>query len=83
LQNNRLFVKAGNVYTSAGVSSGIDLSLFMLEELFGSGFAAKIAKEIVMYIRRTEFDPQISAFMQFSNHMDSASIPCRTCCRNR
>jgi transcriptional regulator GlxA family with amidase domain len=70
LQGNRLFVKAGDIYTSAGVSSGIDLSLFILEELFGSGFAAKIAKEIVVYIRRTETDPQVSAFMQFRNHMD-------------
>jgi transcriptional regulator GlxA family with amidase domain len=70
LKSNRLFVKADNIYTSAGVSSGIDLALFMLEELFGSGFAAKIAKEIVVYIRRTESDPQISAFMQFRNHMD-------------
>lgn len=70
LQNNRLFVKAGDIYTSAGVSSGIDLSLFILEELFGSGFAAKIAKEIVVYIRRTETDPQVSAFMQFRNHLD-------------
>jgi transcriptional regulator GlxA family with amidase domain len=64
------FVKAGDIYTSAGVSSGIDLSLFILEELFGSGFAAKIAKEIVVYIRRTETDPQVSAFMQFRNHLD-------------
>jgi transcriptional regulator GlxA family with amidase domain len=70
LQGNRLFVKAGDIYTSAGVSSGIDLSLFILEELFGSGFAAKIAKEIVVYIRRTETDPQVSAFMQFRNHLD-------------
>jgi transcriptional regulator GlxA family with amidase domain len=70
LKSNRLFVKADNIYTSAGVSSGIDLALFMLEELFGSGFAAKIAKEIVVYIRRTESDPQISAFMQFRNHID-------------
>jgi transcriptional regulator GlxA family with amidase domain len=70
LKSNRLFVKADNIYTSAGVSSGIDLALFMLEELFGSGFATKIAKEIVVYIRRTESDPQISAFMQFRNHMD-------------
>lgn len=70
LQSNRLFVKAGDIYTSAGVSSGIDLSLFLLEALFGSGFAAKIAKEIVVYIRRTETDPQVSAFMQFRNHLD-------------
>jgi len=70
LQKNRLFVKSGNVYTSAGVASGIDLSLFLLEELLGSGFAVKIAKEIVIYARRTEADPQLSVFMQFRNHMD-------------
>lgn len=70
LQKNRLFVKSGHLYTSAGVSSGIDLALFLLEEIFGSGFAAKIAKEIVIYSRRTEADPQLSAFMQFRNHLD-------------
>lgn len=70
LQKNRLFVRAGNIYTSAGVSSGIDLSLYLLEEIFGSGFAVKIAKEIVVYTRRTEQDPQLSAFMQYRNHID-------------
>jgi len=70
LQNNRLFVKAGTIYTSAGVSSGIDLALFLVEELFGSGFAASIAKEIVVYTRRSEADPQLSAFMQHRNHLD-------------
>ncbi|AMR33813.1 hypothetical protein A0256_21420 [Mucilaginibacter sp. PAMC 26640] len=70
LQKNRLFVKSGSIFTSAGVSSGIDLALFLLEEIFGSGFAAKIAKEIVIYTRRTESDPQLSAFMQFRNHLD-------------
>jgi len=70
LQTNRLFVKADSIYTSAGVASGIDLSLFLLEELYGSSFTVKIAKEIVVYTRRNEQDPQLSIFMQFRNHMD-------------
>lgn len=70
LQQNRLFVQSGNIYTSAGVASGIDLSLYLLEKLFGSRFAAQIAKEVVVYIRRTTSDPQLSAFMQHRNHME-------------
>jgi transcriptional regulator GlxA family with amidase domain len=38
--------------------------------MFGSGFALKIAKEVVVYTRRTEQDPQLSAFMQYRNHID-------------
>lgn len=68
---DRLFVKDGNIYTSAGVSSGIDLSLFLLEESFGPEFAAKIAKEVVIYLRRTEQDPQLSVFLQYRNHLEN------------
>lgn len=70
LQQNRLFVQSGNIYTSAGVASGIDLSLYLLEKLFGSHFATQIAKEVVVYIRRNPSDPQLSAFMQHRNHME-------------
>lgn len=70
LQQNRLFVQSDGIYTSAGVASGIDLSLFLLEELFGPGFATDIAKEVVVYMRRTDTDPQLSAFMQYRNHLD-------------
>lgn len=71
LLRNRLLVKEGRLYSSAGVSSGIDLSLFLLEELFGAVFTAKIAKEVVIYFRRTESDPQLSAFLQHRNHVDT------------
>lgn len=70
VQQNRLFVQSGNLYTSAGVASGIDLSLFLLEQLFGAGFAAQIAKEVVVYMRRTTADPQLSAFLQYRNHLE-------------
>ena len=71
LQNDRLFVKDDNIYSSAGVASGIDLSLYILEELFGPVFATRIAKEIVVYLRRAEGDPQLSVFLQYRNHIEN------------
>jgi transcriptional regulator GlxA family with amidase domain len=70
LISDRLFVEDERLYTSAGVSSGIDLALYLLEEEFGPVFATKIAKEVVVYLRRTEDDPQLSVFLQYRNHLD-------------
>ncbi len=70
VQANRLFVQEDRIYTSAGVASGIDLSLYLLEQLWGPYFAAKIAKEAVVYFRRTLDDPQLNVFMQYRNHLD-------------
>ncbi|MBO0322636.1 helix-turn-helix domain-containing protein [Muricauda sp. CAU 1633] len=69
--SDRLIIRDGTLYSSAGVSSGIDLSLFLIEELFGPVFASKIAKEVVIYLRRTENDPQLSVFLQYRNHIDT------------
>ncbi len=70
LQNNRLFVADSEVYSSAGVASGIDLGLYLLEKKFGTRFAYAIAREVVVYLRRGEDDPQLSVFMQYRNHID-------------
>ncbi|MBX2842794.1 MAG: AraC family transcriptional regulator [Flammeovirgaceae bacterium] len=71
LLSNRLLVKDGTIYSSAGVSSGIDLALFVLEELYGPVFTSKVAKEVVIYLRRTEDDPQLSVFLQNRNHLET------------
>ncbi|NAY92448.1 helix-turn-helix domain-containing protein [Muricauda sp. JGD-17] len=71
LLQDRLLVKDDNLYSSAGVSSGIDLALFILEELYGSVFASKIAKEVVIYLRRSPSDPQLSVFLQYRNHIET------------
>jgi transcriptional regulator GlxA family with amidase domain len=71
LLNDRLFVKSDNLYSSAGVSSGIDLALYLLEETFGPVFATQIAKEVVVFLRRTEDDPQLSVFLQYRNHLEN------------
>lgn len=69
IQSNRLFVTDKNLYTSAGVSSGIDLSLYILELLYGTKFALDIAKEVVIYFRRGEADPQLSIYLEYRNHL--------------
>jgi transcriptional regulator GlxA family with amidase domain len=71
LLKDRLFVKDQNIYSTAGISSGIDLSLFLLEEEFGSVFATKIAREVLIYLRRTVSDPQLSVFLQYRNHIEN------------
>ncbi|MEO0731955.1 MAG: helix-turn-helix domain-containing protein, partial [Bacteroidota bacterium] len=70
VKENRLFVADGNVYTSAGISAGIDLALYLLEKKFGSKLALDVAKEAVIYFRRGGADPQLSIFLQYRNHLD-------------
>lgn len=70
LVKNRLFVVNDRIYTSAGVSSGIDLALFLLEEEYGPKFAIDIAKEACVYFRRSGADPQLSIFLQYRNHLE-------------
>jgi len=70
LLKNRLFVADDNLLTSAGVSSGLDLSLFILEKIYGTKFATDIAKEVVIYFRRSDSDPQLSIYLEYRNHIE-------------
>lgn len=71
VKENRLFVQSGTVLTSAGVASGIDLALYMVEQLWGSAFAAEVAREVVVFNRRSAADPQLSVFLQYRNHLNN------------
>jgi len=70
LLTNRLFVHQDGIYTSAGMSSGIDLSLYLIEHFWGPHFATLIAKEVVIYFRRALDDPQLNIFTQYRNHLE-------------
>ncbi len=70
LAANRLFVEEGSIFSSAGVTSGIDLALHLVHQFWGPYFAARIAKEVVVFFRRGPDDPQFSVFIQYRNHMD-------------
>jgi transcriptional regulator GlxA family with amidase domain len=48
-----IFIKDGKFYTSAGVTAGIDLSLSFVEEDFGSELALAVAREIIVYLKRS------------------------------
>jgi len=71
LLKNRLFVENERIYTSAGMLSGIDLCLYLVELEYGIKFAIEVAKEVVMYFRRGDSDPQLSIFLQYRNHLDT------------
>ena len=71
LLKNRLFVENERIYTSAGMLSGIDLCLYLVEKEYGVKFAVEVAKEVVMYFRRGESDPQLSIFLQYRNHLET------------
>lgn len=67
---NILYVKSGNIYTSAGIATGIDLALFLVEERHGVAFACKVAKDMVVYVRRQGKDPQDSIYIQNRQHIN-------------
>lgn len=67
--DDQLFVKDGAVYTSAGISAGIDLALFILEENHDALFVHKIARELVVYFRRSGQHTQESVYLNYRNHL--------------
>jgi len=67
-----LFKKSNNVYTSAGISAGIDLALAILEELKGPLFTHKVARGLVVYHRRSERHTQQSIYLDYRNHINPA-----------
>jgi transcriptional regulator GlxA family with amidase domain len=60
VEHDPLWVKDGNIYTSAGISAGIDLALAWVEEDGGAGLAHEAARELVLFLRRPGGQPQVS-----------------------
>jgi transcriptional regulator GlxA family with amidase domain len=59
-----IFTKDGNVYTSAGISTGIDLALAFVEEDLGRPAAVEMARWLVLYVRRTGTQVQLSRLLE-------------------
>jgi transcriptional regulator GlxA family with amidase domain len=60
-----LFVKDGPFYTSAGAMAGIDLSLSLIEEDYGPRVALALARELVVYVKRSGLQEQYPETLQF------------------
>lgn len=65
-----LYIKSNNVYTSAGISAGIDLALAILEDLKGALFTHKVARGLVVYHRRSGRHKQQSIYLDYRNHIN-------------
>lgn len=60
VEADRIFVKDGPVYTSAGVTAGMDLALALVQEDHGRPLALRIAKELVLFLQRPGGQSQFS-----------------------
>jgi transcriptional regulator GlxA family with amidase domain len=59
-----IFVKDGKVWTSAGITAGIDLTLALVEEHHGHDVAMQVAKRLVLFLRRSGNQAQFSAALR-------------------
>jgi len=67
--DNRLFVQDGAVTTSAGIASGIDMALALLERRFGPLLVGTVAREMVVYLRRDGSHRQQSVYLEYRTHL--------------
>ena len=70
--DNRIFVEDGTVFTSAGVTAGLDLALHVIGAQHGPRIAADIARDLVVYLRRAGSDPALSPWVMHRNHLHPA-----------
>ncbi|CAN7279966.1 GlxA family transcriptional regulator [Bradyrhizobium sp. LjRoot220] len=64
LEADRIYTRDGNIWTSAGISAGIDLALAMILEDYGDEIAQKTAKQLVLYHRRSGGQSQFSSLLE-------------------
>ena len=69
--HNQIFVHDDNVFTSAGITTGVDLALYFIELRWGAELTYKIAREMVVYNRRQSKDAQLSPYLMNRNHVHS------------
>jgi transcriptional regulator GlxA family with amidase domain len=64
LEPDRIFIRDGNIWSSAGISAGIDLALAMAAEDFGDEVAQDTARQLVLYHRRSGGQSQFSSLLE-------------------
>jgi transcriptional regulator GlxA family with amidase domain len=71
VNGNAIFIKDGPFYTSGGATAGIDLALSLIEEDYGQQVSLAVARELVVYLKRSGGQEQYSQPLQFQ--MESVS----------
>ncbi len=70
VEEDRIFIVDGPVWTSAGMTAGIDLALAMVEQDLGAEVARAVAKKLVVYHRRAGGQSQFSALLELEPKSD-------------
>ena len=65
MDRDALYVRSGNIYTSAGVTAGMDLALALVEQDHGKAVALAVAQELVLFLKRP------GGQSQFSRHLEA------------
>lgn len=67
LEPDRVFIQDGQIWTSAGVSAGIDIALAIIADDYGEDLAREIAQELVIYYRRSGGQSQFSELLKLNS----------------
>ena len=70
VDEDRIFINDGPIWTSAGMSAGLDLALALVEEDLGAEIARSIAKKLVMFHRRAGGQSQFSTLLELEPKSD-------------
>jgi transcriptional regulator GlxA family with amidase domain len=65
-----IFTEDGNFLTSAGISTGIDTMLHWLGRSLGDRLIQQVARDLVLYWRRSGHEPQLGIWLEGRNHVD-------------
>lgn len=68
---DRLFVLDDRVLTSAGIASGVDMTLALVEAHHGAKMAAAIARAMVLHVRRTGAQSQLNPLLEYRDHLEA------------
>jgi transcriptional regulator GlxA family with amidase domain len=63
VEADAIYIRSGDIYTSAGVTAGMDLALALVEEDWGRDVALAVARELVLFLKRPGGQSQFSTFL--------------------
>ncbi|NUU38023.1 GlxA family transcriptional regulator [Pseudomonas sp. C2B4] len=70
VEEDRIFIKDGNIWTAAGMSACVDLALALVEMDLGAEVARRVARQLVVYHRRAGGQSQFSAMLELAPKTD-------------
>ena len=70
-----LFIQQENIWSSAGVLSGVDLALAVIKQDHGNTIAAQVAKELVIYVQRSGHQSQYSDMLKLQSGESAKLAP--------